>query len=265
MPNSTKRATTLSHISELMATIKEESMAKLILDASTWLDIAKPGIEEVLIELEKQVNEGITILLTCDIIIEEWQRNKNRVLNDVLASIRSHAKSALKMANLLTEADRAELKKLIEKYTNVQLEQEKLAEMFFERVEKLMKTSELFKIEDNIKLDMANRALTKRAPFHNSKNNMADALLYFGAVEHVNKENQIATDLLFVSSNYKEFSDPAEITKLHPDLYKGNVHFSMNLAHALKMRREAIDLMDEYHEHSFWGWIEWEAEIARGK
>ena len=55
---------------------------------------------------------------------------------------------------------------------------------------------------------MANRALTKQAPFHNSKNNMADALLYFGAIEHVIKESQIATDLIFVTSNYKEFSDP---------------------------------------------------------
>jgi len=240
-------------------------MAKLILDTSTWLDIAKPRIEEVLVELEKQVNEGITILLTCDIIVEEWQRNKDRVLKDVVASIRSHAKSALKMADLLPDADKAELEKIIKKHLKAQPEQEKLAEVFFERVEKLMKTSELFKIEDKIKLEMANRALTKQAPFHNSKNNMADALLYFGAVEHVNKENQIATDLIFVTSNYKEFSDPVDITKLHPDLYKGNVHFSNNLAQALKMRREVIDLMDEYNEHKFWDWIEWEAEIARGK
>lgn len=43
-------------------------MAKLILDTSTWLDIAKPRIEEILIELEKQVDEGITVLLTCDIV-----------------------------------------------------------------------------------------------------------------------------------------------------------------------------------------------------
>jgi hypothetical protein len=240
-------------------------MAKLILDTSTWLDIAKPRIEEVLIELEKQVNEGITILLTCDIIVEEWNRNKNRVLKDVVASIRSHAKSALKMADLLPETDKAVLEKIIEKHTNAQPEQEKLAEVFFKRVEKLMTSSELFKIDDKIKLEMANRALTKQAPFHNSKNNMADALLYFGAIEHVNKENQIATDLIFVTSNFKEFSDPDDITKLHPDLYKGNVHFSNNLAQALKMRREVIDLMDEYNESKFWDWIEWEGEIARGK
>ena len=240
-------------------------MAKLILDTSTWLDLAKPRIEEVLIELEEQVKNGITVLLTCDIIFEEWDRNKPRVLQDVIASIRNHAKSAMKMAELLPDSDKEELKKIIEKYTKVQADQERLAEVFFNRVEKLIKGSEIFKIEDKLKLDMANRALTKQAPFHNSKNNMADALLYFGAVEHVVKENQIATDLLFVTSNHKEFSDPSDLTKIHPDLHKWNVHFSNNLAQALKMRKDAIDLMDEYHEHQFWNWIEMEAEIARGK
>lgn len=240
-------------------------MAKLILDTSTWLDLAKPRIEEVLTELEEQVKNGITILLTCDIIVEEWERNKPRVLQEVITSIRSHAKSALKMADLLPDSEKNELEKIVGKYNRVQSDQERLAEVFFNRVEKLIKSSELFRIEDRLKLDMANRALTKQAPFHNSKNNMADALLYFGAVEHVVKENQIATDLIFVTSNHKEFSDPSDLTKIHPDLHKWNVHFSNNLAQALEMRKDVIDLMDEYHEQQFWNWIETEAEIARGK
>jgi uncharacterized protein with von Willebrand factor type A (vWA) domain len=240
-------------------------MAKLILDTSTWLDLAKPRIEEVLIELEEQVKNGITVLLTCDIIVEEWERNKSRVLQEVIDSIRSHAKSAMKMAELLSESEKSELVKIVEKYTSIQADQERLAEAFFNRIEKLIKGSELFTIDDKLKVEMANRALTKQAPFHNSKNNMADALLYFGAVEHVNKENKVATDLIFVTSNHKEFSDPSNFAKIHPDLYKGNVHFSNNLALALKMRKEAIDLMDEYHEYQFWSNIEMEDEKARGK
>lgn len=240
-------------------------MAKLILDTSSWLDLAKPRIEEVLNELEEQVAQNITILLTCDIIIEEWDRNKARVLQEVIASIRNHAKSALKMSELLPDKEKESLIEIIEKYTKVEKDQTQLAEVYFNRVEKLLKNSEIFEIEDALKLDMANRALTKQAPFHNSKNNMADALLYFGAVEHVKKTNQIATDLIFVTSNHKEFGDPKDLTQLHPDLYEGNVHFSNNLAQALKMRKEAIDLMDEYHEYKFWDWIDTEVEIARGK
>ena len=169
------------------------------------------------------------------------------------------------MAELLPESDKNDLERIVEKYTKIEAEQEKLANKFFDRVERLLNKSETFKIEDKLKIDMANKALSKQAPFHNSKNNMADALLYFGAVEHVNKTSQFATDLIFVTSNHKEFSDPNDLTKIHPDMYKGNVHFSNNLAQALTMRKEAIDLMDEYHEIQFWDWIETEAEIARGK
>ncbi|SHN42329.1 hypothetical protein SAMN05216311_114181 [Chitinophaga sp. CF418] len=242
-----------------------QQMAKLILDTSTWLDLAKPRIEEVLIELEQQIDQKITVLLTCDIILEEWERNKKRVLEDVISSIRQHAKSAMKLADLLSKEDKAALVRIVEKYTQVQEEQEHLAQIFFSRVEKLLYESEKFKIYDQLKIDMADRALTKQAPFHNSKNNMADALLYFGAIEHVNQKNEIATDLIFVTSNYKEFSDPIDFTKLHEDLHKRNVHFYNNLARALKMRKEVIDLTDEYDEYRFWMWIESEAEIARGK
>lgn len=240
-------------------------MAKLILDTSTLLDLAKPRIEEVLIELEQQVKKNITVLLTCDIIIEEWNRNKPRVLQEVIASIRNYAKSALKMSELLPETEKHKLEEIIGKYAKIEAEQEVLANAFFNRIEKLINSSEKFIIEDSLKIEMANRALTKQAPFHNSKNNMADALLYFGAVEHVNKNNQIATDLIFVTSNHKEFNNPNDLTKIHPDLIKGNIHFSNNLAQALKMRKETIDEMDEYYEYKFWDWIEMQAEIARGK
>lgn len=238
-------------------------MAKLFLDTCAWLDITKPRLGEILIELEKQVDEGITVLLTCDIVFEEWARNKDRVSKENISSIRSHAKSASIIADFLPERDKSELERLIEKYTKAQ--PEKHAEELLNRVEKIMKKSESFEISDNIKIEMANRALTKKAPFHNSKNNMADALLYFGAVDYVNKENQIATDLIFVTSNYKEFSDPSDNSKIHPDLYKDNVHFSNNLARALEMRREVIDLMDEYHEYQLWDWIEWQGEVLRAK
>lgn len=240
-------------------------MAKLILDTSTWLDLAKPRIEEVLAELEQQVAEGITVLLTCNIIVEEWNRNKERVLQDVLSSIRAHAKSALKMAEYLDEKEKKSLTKIVEKYTRVQTEQEALAIRYFERVETLLMSSEIYTISDQIKIDMANRAVARQAPFHNSKNNMADALLYYGAVEHVKLHSEIATDLIFVTSNYKEFSDPSDLTRLHPDLNENIVHFYNNVAKALEMRKEVIDLLDEYNEHKFWEWIEWEAEMTRSK
>lgn len=240
-------------------------MAKLILDTCAWLDLAKPRFSEILEELEKQVNNGMTVLLTSEIIIQEWDRNHERILQETVESIRSHAKSALKMTEFLDESSKKSLHDLIGKYKSIEKEQEILAKAYVQRVENLLKRSTIYKINDALKIEMADRAVLKKAPFHNSKNNMADALLYFGAVEYVDKEAQIATDLFFVTSNKNEFCDPSDSNKIHPELSKRNVHYYNNIAHALKMRKELVDEMDEYHEHQLWNWIEMQGEIARGK
>lgn len=240
-------------------------MAKLIIDTSSWLEISKPKFNEVLIELENQIKFGQTVLLTSNIIIEEWERNKEKIQKEILDSIKSHAKSALKLTEFLDKEDSDILINLIGSAQNKEKKQEELSKKHFERAEKLLKESEVYTITDELKLLMADRAITKKAPFHNSKNNMADALIYFGAVEYVKKEAQIATDLFFVSANHKEFANPKDYTKIHPDLEKPNVHFYNNVAQALKMRSELVDEMDEYNESKLWEWIEWQAEIARGK
>ena len=240
-------------------------MAKLIIDTCSWLEISKPRFSEVLTELEDQVSKGQTVLLTSEIIIEEWDRNKNRIIQDIKVSIRSHAKSALKLTEFLEESEAKQILEIVEKYKLEEAKQEELAMVHFKRVEKLLKSSTIYQISDDLKLKVTERALQKKAPFHNSKNNTADALLYLGAVEYVDKEVQIATDLFFVTINYKEFADPKDSTKLHPELEKRNVHFYNNVAQALKMRTELVDEMDEYHEYQLWNWIEEQAEIMRGK
>ncbi|MCW7502362.1 PIN domain-containing protein [Leptospira soteropolitanensis] len=240
-------------------------MAKILLDTCTWLDLAKPKFGEIFNELKNQIDEGITILLTCEIIREEWNNNKTRIIEEILTSIRSHAKSALKMGELLQTSERLELYKIVEKYSKIEQEQENLANQYFDQVEKLLLGSTVYKIDSKLKLEMTDRALLKKAPFHNSKNNMADALLYFGAIQFLEKETEIANDLIFVTQNHKDFCEPLNLNNLHPDLKKSNVYFYNNLAQALKMRKEIIDEMDEYHEGQFWRWIEMQADIARGK
>lgn len=240
-------------------------MAKIILDTCAWMDLSKPKFSEVLEELEKQVKNNITVIITCDILIEEWNRNKSKIVNEITLSFRTHAKSALRIGEFLNNTEKETLKNILEKYSTIEKEQEKLALTYIDRVENLLKNSIKYSITDKLKLEMANRALTKKAPFHNSKNNMADALIYFGGIEYVIENNQIATDLLFVTNNKNEFSDPSDLKKLHPDLKEFNVHYFNNLAEALKMRKDIIDEMDEYNEYKFWDWIDLQVEIARGK
>ena len=240
-------------------------MAKLVLDTCSWIDLAKPKFSNVLDELESQIKNGITIIISCDLIIEEWERNKGRIISNIQNSIKDYSKSAINISNYLPEKEKKELIKILEKYRNSEEEQIKLADQHFSRIEKLMNSSSKYKIGDKLKLDVIEKGIKKEAPFHNSKNNINDALIYFGAIEYVQENYIIANDLIFVTQNINEFSDPNNRTLIHPDLKVNSVHYSTNLADALKMRKEEINELDEYNEYKFEMWVDMEVDKMRGK
>ena len=239
-------------------------MAKLVLDTCSWIELAKPKFSKVLEELESQIEKGMTIIISCDLIIEEWERNKSRIISNIQNSIKDYSKSAINISNYLPEKEKIELIKILEKYRDSEEEQIKLAEQHFCRIEKLMNSSTKYKISDELKLEVIEKGIKKEAPFHNSKNNINDALIYFGAIKYV-QDFVIANDLIFVTQNINEFSDTNNRSLIHPDLKVNSVHYSTNLADALKMRKEEIDELDEYNEYRFEMWVDIQVDEMRGK
>lgn len=239
-------------------------MAKLVLDTCSWIELAKPKFSKVLEELESQIENGITIIISCDLIIDEWERNKSRIISNIQSSIKDYSKSAINISNYLPEIEKTELIKILEKYRDSEEEQIKLAEQHFNRIEKLINSSTKFKINDKLKLEVIEKGIKKEVPFHNSKNNINDALIYFGAIEYV-QDFVIAKDLIFVTQNINEFSDTNNRSLIHPDLKVDSVHYSTNLADALKMRKEEIDELDEYNEYRFEMWVDIQVDEMRGK
>lgn len=239
-------------------------MAKLVLDTCSWIELAKPKFSKVLEELESQIKNGITVIISCDLIIEEWERNKTRIISNIQNSIRDYSKSAINISNYLPEKEKTKLIKILKKYRDSEEEQIKLAKQHFGRIEKLINSSTKYKISEKLKLDVIEKGIKKEAPFHNSKNNISDALIYFGAIEYV-QNFVIANDLIFVTQNINEFSDTNNRSLIHPDLKFNSVHYSTNLADALKMRKEEIDELDEYNEYKFEMWVDIQVDEMRGK
>ena len=244
-------------------------MAGLIIDTSSWIELAKPKYNDLLSELEEQVNNGYLDVLYNEIIQDEWTRHKDKIKNEIISSIRTHAKSALKISSFVSEDEAQALKRIIEKYRDEESMQIDLAEKHIERVEKLLNNGYKVSIDDNLKIAITDRAVSKRAPFHNSKNNVADALIIFSAIEYIDKEREIQNDLIFVSANHKEFADPSDNNKIHPEIKEDSksVHllFTNNIGQVLKIKNEHVDDEMTIAESQFWSWIEMEAEIARGK
>jgi hypothetical protein len=239
-------------------------MAKLVLDTCSWIELAKPKFSNVLEELENQVVEGITIIISCDLIIEEWERNKSRIISNIQNTIKEYSKSALNISSYLLGNEKEDLIRILEKYRDSEDEQIQLAQRHFARIEKLINSSYKYKISNNLKLEVIEKGIKKEAPFHNSKNNINDALIYFGAIEYVQQYYVIAIDLIFVTQNVNEFSDPNDRNLIHPELKVKNVHYSTNLAEALKMRKEEIDGLDEYNNDRFETWVDIQVDEMRG-
>lgn len=240
-------------------------MAKLVLDTCSWIELAKPKFSTVLDELETQIKHGITVIISCDLIIEEWERNKERIIYNIQNSIKDYSKSAINISNYLPKKEKDDLLKILEKYRDSEIEQVKLAELHFNRVEKLINSSIKYEISNDLKLEIIEKGIKREVPFHNSKNNINDALIYFGAVDYVKENYVIANDLIFVTQNTNEFSDPNDRKQIHPDLKDISVYYSTNLADALKMRNEIIDELDEYNEYRFEMWVDMQTDIMRGK
>ncbi len=244
-------------------------MASVIIDTSSWIELAKPKFSNILDKLEEYVQYGQLEILMNDIIVEEWYRNKKSTTKNIEASIRSHAKSARKIVEFLEEPNKSTFENILDNYqANESIELE-IANRHIERVEKFLNESTITVISEQLKGEMSERAVSKIAPFHNSKNNMADALIIFSAIEWVNEHKLIQTDLIFVSENYKEFGDPRNVNNVHPDIKKdskkANIIFTNNIGRIIQVKEDNIEDGETAAEIDLWNHIYTEAEIRRGK
>lgn len=244
-------------------------MASLIIDTNSWIELAKPRWNILLRKLEEQVESHLIEILVNSIIIEEWDKNKERIEKTIISSIKSHAKSALKISSFIPKEESDSLSMLLEKYRDREDIQIQIAQKHIKRVEKLLYSGHVVPVTDETKLNIIERGLIKKAPFHNGKNNIADALIIFSAIDYVHREKELQKNLIFVSANYKEFSNPKDVNSVHPEIKEDSksvhLHFTNNIARVLDLKEENVHDEVTYAEFQFWNWIETQAEIMHGK
>lgn len=227
------------------------SQNKLMLDTCVWLDIAKnPSLKPLVLVLKQLLEDNNLIILTTDIIREEFLRNKDRVIDmsrQKMAQEINNIKSLINLApidenksSILSGLD--EVKHKLPTMADTISEQ---ADLVWEVIESSLK----IEISDEIKIASSNKALEKKAPFHNSKNNMADSLLIETFFNILDEENTF----YFITHNTKEFSSDKDQRIQHQDFdeffSKKNVHYSINLHNIINeiAPDTLMELNDEYN------------------
>ena len=190
-------------------------MLKILVDTCVWLDLAKGADQNKFINiLEELIQLNEVTFIVPQVVIDEFNRNKERVINDgtkSLSSVFGRVKDVISefgdpenMASAIRQLDdvRHKLPSLVE-----------TTAFNISRIEKLLTSATVVPTSNETLIRAAQRAIDKRAPFHLHKNSMADAMLMEIYADCISKDESEGTQFAFVTHNKEDFG---ATNKKHP-------------------------------------------------
>jgi hypothetical protein len=182
-------------------------MTKLLIDTCVWLDLVKTSKGEELDLLMEFIEHGEVGILLPEIIISEFDRNKDRVIMDASKSFSSHFK---KVKEMVTAHGDQDLKgTILSHLDDIDKKIPTLGESAFNslsKIEEILRNAEVISLSDEIKLRATQRAIDKTAPFHSSKNSIGDAIILECYNQYKVQNSSQEFGLMFVTHNVNDFS-----------------------------------------------------------
>lgn len=263
-------------------------MVTLILDTNIWIYLAKGEHPIVLEKLIEKYNKKEVQFLISSIQIEEWDRNKVGIIDQIKDAIRFQIQNAQTISEYLVGDEKKVFTKILSDFKNKEESLLKAANLRYNILEDLINNKSIIvNVTDNEKLEISNWALQKKAPFHRNSNSYADALILLSTSNYIQENSLhkspyvgktdeiIISDSVFVTYNSDDFSlgtKGHDKDVVHPHLLpifeKTKMRFERNIGKILDISEELQVEIDSY-----WGYIddlieshfELEAEIMRGK
>ena len=225
-----------------------------MLDTCVMLDIStRKNDLPIVSALEELTYSEIIKLVIPDLIIAEYERNKDDVANKTVKRL-SHEFKEVK--NIVKKFANEKNQQVIDVLNDVSSRLPLLSEANYStinRVEKLIEDALKINITDNSKIAAVQRGLDKRAPFHINKNSIADAIIIEQFAEFVRENQSDSNVFIFVTHNHNDFSakDHRKPHNDFRDIFEGeNVLYFNNLPSAIQVIDDDI-LADITFEHDF--------------
>ena len=181
---------------------------RILIDTNIWLNLAKDyRMSPVLTGIEDLVNAGTIELIMPQIVLDEFARNRDRVMRDSERSFAAYLKRVRDaVAQFGDEEKRATTLGQLDEIGHDVAMKGRVSQQTLVTIEKLMATSQPVAASDAAKIKASDRALAKRAPFHLSKNSVGDALLIEIFAEAILTATEPETEFFFVTDNTRDFS-----------------------------------------------------------
>ena len=201
-----------------MPKAENEIKFQILIDTCVWLDLAKDHRQVALLTaLETLVETKTVELILPQTIVDEFDRNKSKIIDENRQSLAAILKRAREIVARFGDTKNA--KKVLEELNNADHKLPSLraaATESIDRIEKLFRAARKIATTDTVRARAAQRAIERRAPFHRGRNSINDAILIEAYADAVSGSGG---RFAFVTHNTRDFSDPKGNDKLpHPDI-----------------------------------------------
>ncbi len=194
---------------------------QLLIDTCVWLDLAKDYRQLPVLEAVAALSEaGDLNLILPKIVVDEFERNKERAIAESKRSLSSHFRLVREAIVQFAPEDQrdATLSQLNEVDHRIAIGGEAINDAI-KIIDKLFEKATKIELNAGVKARAADRAIAKVAPFHRQRNGIDDAILietYIDALAGRTETNDVYG---FVTHNIHDFSEKGGDTRLpHPDL-----------------------------------------------
>jgi hypothetical protein len=183
-------------------------MLCLLVDTSTWLDFAKLRIgQRWIVALRLLVHQKKVELLVPSEVVVEFERNRGRVEASMTASVAQRFKLIKRDLGDFGGTDQAKVLKLIEDLARHTPLIGAITTRNFNEVQALLRGGRILEPTDDTRRRIVERGLLKHAPFHRSRNSVADALLIELYAAAINSTDLNHEPHAFITTNSDDFSE----------------------------------------------------------
>jgi hypothetical protein len=197
-----------------------DGLLHLLVDTSTWLDLSKRRDgQRWIVALRVLVHQGEVEVIVPSLVIHEYERNRERIQASMTASVAQRFKLIRQDLDDYGGADTESALKTIEDLARHAPLIGAMTTHNFDEVLDLLRAGRTVEPTEEDRRAVIERGLAKQAPFHRSRNSVADALLvelYARAAKGADLSHEPHA---FVTSNIEDFSlTNGDTRNPHPDI-----------------------------------------------
>ena len=195
-------------------------MLHLLVDTSTWLDLAKRRDgQQWIVALRVLLHQAQVELIVPSVVIDEFETNRDRVETSMTSSVAQRFKLIQQdLRDYGNEANAEAMKTIADLARDLPLIGA-ITTRNFDEILDLLRAGRRVEPSDEDRRAVIDRGLAKQAPFRKSRNSVADALLIEMYATSIRQTDLEEDPYAFVTTNSADFFVPnGHSREPHPDL-----------------------------------------------